>query len=211
MDLQEYKDTRHKLRDIYNNILDLVSQNDAIKASKLLGTLENREIVLESPSEKDAHMDFLVYGEIFDRTSKLAIYKKNPIEVNKEIDVLLQAMEASEISLYEVTEIDRERKTVWLKDILHPSKEVFNVVDTGMSETLNENILVFTRLLHLEKYSITSGLIFVFRREHQEYVRRSSRKIAKKLKYGTMADKRFIAFFKLNRRDGLPFLLEEVE
>jgi hypothetical protein len=211
MNLQEYKDLRKKLREIHNNILELVSQDDATKAAKLLGTLENKEIVLESPTEQDAHMDFFVYGEIFNGSSKLAIYKKKHNEENNEDHKLMKVMEKSDTSLYEVVEIDRENKTVLFKDVLHPSNEVFKVVDTGMSETLNENILVFTRLLHLENFSMTSGLIFIFRREHQEYLLRRSRKIAKKLENGNDSDKRFIAFFELNRRDGMPALLEDVE
>ena len=65
MDLQEYKETRSKLRDIHNNIIDLVSQDDIIKVAKLLGTLENKQVVLESPIEQDAHMDFFcIWGNI---------------------------------------------------------------------------------------------------------------------------------------------------
>ena len=154
---------------------------------------------------------FFVYGEIFDGSSKLAIYKKNHNEKNEEEHKLLQVMEKSDTSLYKVVEIDRDNKTVLLKDVLRPSNDEFKVADTGMSETLNENILVFTRLLHLENYSMTSGLIFIFRREHQEYLLRRSRKIAKKLEHGNDSDKRFIAFFELNRRDGLPAQLEDVQ
>ena len=79
-----------------------------------------------------------------------------------------------------MVEIDRENNRVSLKDILHPSNDVFKVIDTGMSETINENVLIFTRLLHLENYSVTSGMIFIFRREHQKYLLRRSKKIAKK-------------------------------
>src|SRR5690625_7479601 len=107
-------------------------------------------------------------------------------------------------------EIDRENKMVMLKDLLNESK-VYKVVDNGMSETATKNILIFTRLIHLDSFSMTSGLIFIFHHEHQEYLIRKSQKLVKIIKVGNDSDKLFIAFFGLNRRDGLPTILERSE
>lgn len=208
--LEEYKNARKKVLDLHNKVLDDVSESDVKKAANILGTLKNRQIVLESPIEKDAHMDFFLYAQIHEGKSKLNEYIKKHEDKNDEEQKLLRVMEQSETSLYEVVEINHENKMVFLKDIMNPSY-VFNVIDIGMSETANKNILIFTRLLHLESFSMTSGLLFTFRREHKEYLVRKSRKLGKRIKCGNSSDKRFITFFDLNRKDGLPILLEDVE
>jgi len=74
--LDEYKEYRKRVRDLHHNILKLVSSNDMKKVAKILGILENGNIVIESPEEQDAHMDFSVYADIHGDKSKLAMYMK---------------------------------------------------------------------------------------------------------------------------------------
>lgn len=84
-------------------------------------------------------------------------------------------MVEAEATLYKVAEVNRKDKTIKLKDVLNDSG-TYTVIDLGMSETVDENVLIFTRIIHLETLGITSGLIFTFKQEHQEYLRRRSRK-----------------------------------
>lgn len=66
----------------------------------------------------------------------------------------------------------------------------------GMSENLNPNIFLVTRLINLDEFSMTSGLTFAFAMEVTGF----DESVA-----------RFIAFFMLNRSNGLPVLLEKVK
>lgn len=207
--LDEYKETREKFREMHSMILNDVDKGYGDKVAESIGILENSRIVFESYPERDAFFDFMVHGEIIDGKSSLSAYLEKSRE-SKDSNKLFRIMKASEVSLYEIEHVDRESNTIRLNDILNPSL-THEVIDFSLSQTINENVLLCTRLYHLESYSMTSGLMFLFDADHREYLRRRSRKIIKKIKAGNVSDKRFLAFFDLNRRDGLPAALEEVE
>lgn len=79
-----------------------------------------------------------------------------------------------------------------------------------MSENLNPNIYLFTRLIHLGEFSMTSGLTFAFAKVHKDYLLKNSRKLMKKVTNFDESVAKFITFFMLNRSNGLPVLIENV-
>ena len=90
--------------------------------------------------------------------------------------------------------------------------EPIKLVNIGMSENLNPSIFLFTRLIHLEEFSMTSGLTFTFAIDHKDYLmKNSSKMIKKKVTDFDESVARFITFFMLNRSNGLPVLLEKVK
>jgi len=58
-------------------------------------------------------------------------------------------------------------------------------------------------------YSMTSGLGFLFSMNHKQYLLKRSRKLVKKTNSDDASMVRFIAFFHLNKLDGLPALFLE--
>jgi len=206
--IEEYKRIRERLVAIHGEILGFLNKEDIFKVAKDLGVVENRAIVFESELEREALMDFTIYREGPSGKSKIAEYIESNEKARKE-ENLLRAMVTSETSLYEVTNVNRKNKTIKFEDVLN-GLGTFTVVDLNMSETIDVNALVFTRLIHLDDFSITSGLIFNFRQEHREYLQRISRKRMKKVEAENDSDKRLIAFLKIYRRDGIPFMLREV-
>src|SRR5690625_431193 len=118
--LEEYKNTRKKILDLNNKILNNVTESDVKKAARMLGTFENRRIVLESPIEKDAHIDFFIYSEIFDGKSKLNEYIKKHDAKNDEEQRFLRIIEQSKTSLFKVVEVNHENKMIFLKDLMNP-------------------------------------------------------------------------------------------
>lgn len=95
--------------------------------------------------------------------------------------------------------------------LLMTRNESIKLIDIGMSENLNPNILLFTRLIHLNEFSMTSGLTLAFSKNHIDYLTQKSRKMIKKIQSGDDSVDKFIAFFNLNRLNGLPVLLEKVK
>lgn len=208
--LEDYKEKRKKFRDLHSRILNSVSSSYGYKAAEVMGILENKRIVFESYPERDAHLDFTVYGEIEDGNSALSNYLNDHDAKNEEEEEFLKIMEQSVVSFYEITGVDPENNTIMLADILNPS-HVYKVIDVALSGSAKEKTLICTRLFHLGSYSMTSGLLFLFSPDHREYILRRSRKMMKKMKGANKSDKRFLAFFDLNRRDGLPAMLEDVK
>ncbi|WP_019415367.1 hypothetical protein [Paenisporosarcina sp. TG20] len=114
-------------------------------------------------------------------------------------------MEKTDNLLYEITKIDKENGVLFLKEVLS-NNDAVQVVDVGLSSGLNENMLVFTRLIHLGEFSMTSGLVYYFLADHKQYLIKRSAKFMKKVNSGDPSVDRFIAFFKLNRLDGVATL-----
>lgn len=208
--IKEYKHIRKRLVEIHHRIIDSLTGKNILQTARVIGIVENKTIVFESELEQDALMDFAVYRQMDSGKSKIAEYVATNANIDEDEENLLKAMIETKTMLYEVIEVNRIDKTIKLKEVLNNSG-IFTVVDLGMSETIDENVLIFTRLIHLETFSITSGLIFTFKHEHLEYLKKRSRKMMKKIEAENDSDKRFIAFFKLYRRDGIPFMLEEVK
>jgi hypothetical protein len=208
--LEKYKKYRQIQVELHGKILDrCVSADDFNKSTEIIGVVQNHTIVLESNEEKDAILDFNIYSRIKNGKSSVIQYAEQVAETNEFEEKLLTAMKTSDISLYEVVEIEKEKGIVDLKDVLN-NTDIVKVIDIGLSESTNSNILIFTRLLHLDGFSMTSGLGFVFSKNHKQYLINRSRKLAKKINSGDPLADRFIAFFKLNRSDGLPIILEKV-
>lgn len=93
-------------------------------------------------------------------------------------------MVQSVASLYEVEDIFEEEKVLIVNDILRGESNSIKLIDIGMSESIKINALVYTRLLHLDEFSMTSGLGFIFNSKHRDYILNRSRKMQEKIKTG---------------------------
>lgn len=212
MDLVEkYKKYRKALVTLHGKILNMcVSKMDFEKSGEMVGIVQNKKMILESPEEKDAIYDFNIYEKIKMGKNSLSEYIEQATATNELEEELLVTMKASGASLYEIVTVEKENGIVMLKDILNDIGAV-KVIDIGLSGSLDENLLVFTRLLHLDDFSMTSGLGFILPADHKPYLIKRSRKLMKKINSGDPSVDRFIAFFKLNRSDGLPIILEKIK
>lgn len=208
--IEQYKHLRKTQVELHSKILDkYVSAEDFKKYTEVLGIVENKKIVLEANSEKDAILDLNIYGKLRDGKSALSEFMEHDIDCNELEEKVLEAMKKSDNLLYEVVEVNSEEKFVILKDVFNDNEPI-KIIDIGLSASINQNVLVFTRLIKLDEINITSGLGFIFSKKHKEYLVRKSRKISKKYKSGDPSVDRFIAFFHLNRIDGIHTIMENV-
>lgn len=211
MDLVEkYRSYRKRQVELHSAILqEFVSIDDYLKAAALLGILNtNNKVTIESITEEDALYDFNIYGNIRADRSALSEYMDKYPPENQVDEELLSAMIQSEVQLFEVAN-KQEDGFIILEDPFAKTEPI-KLLDIGMSEHLNPDILLFTRLIHLNEFSMTSGLALVFAKNHIDYLIQKSRKMMKKIQSGDDSVNRFIAFFNLNRSIGLPVLLEKV-
>lgn len=210
--IEQYRQYRQVLVELHSKILnDYVHETEFKQAAEILGILNKQNrVVIESETDKDALYDFNIYEKIRDGKSTLSLFEENYSLKNQLEHELLKAMLQSEASLYEVTYIDKKEGMLILNDILRGLNKPFKLIDLSLSDSIKHNALIYTRLLHLEEFSITSGLGFLFSINHKDYILNRSRKMLKKMKTGDTSTNRFIVFFHLNRSDGLPILFEKV-
>lgn len=207
--LEKYKSYRKIQVALHLKILDsCVSGDDFKKGAAILGIIVNNRIVIESDTEKDALYDFNIYGNIRNGRNALSEYIDKHAAANKGEEEILTAMKCSDALLYEITDTMKDGVVI-LKDIFNKLDNI-KLVDIGLSKSINPNVLLFTRLLHFDEFSMTSGLGFVFLKNHEDYLIKRSRKMIKKIKSGDDSTDRFISFFLLNRSDGIPVFFEEI-
>ncbi|GIP33484.1 hypothetical protein [Paenibacillus sp. J2TS4] len=213
VDIEQYKHYRQVQVGLHSKIMeDLVHATEFQQAASILGILyKQNQIVIESYAEQDALYDFNIYETIREEKSSLSGFAENYLADNHVENELLNAMLHSETSLYEIISIDNKEGMLILRDILRGLNKSVKLVDLSLINCIQQNVLIFTRLLHLEEYSITYGLGFVFSNNHKDYILSRSRKMLKKMKTGDPSTDRFIVFFHLNRSDGIPVSYEKVE
>lgn len=213
MDLKDkYISYRKRLVEIHMQILnEFVSGEDYLRSASILGILnKNNKVTIESTSENDALYDFNIYGNIRSGSNALSEYISKYPPSNKEDEELLIGMKTSDVGLYEIADHNQENGIIMLRDIMNNSEPI-KLIDIGMSENLNPNIFLFTRLIRLDEFSMTSGLTFAFSIDHRNYLIKKSHKMIKKVTGFDESVARFITFFMLNRLSSLPVLLEKVK
>lgn|GEM_PF-2601900 len=213
VNVEQYKEYRQAQVKLHTKILnDCVHEAEYKQAAHILGILNaQKRVVIECDADRDALYDFNIYEKIRSGTNTLSQFAENYSVENEIESELLSAMLQSNTSLYEVIDIDKNERTLMLKDILSGSNKTFKLLDLSLSNSTKINSLIYTRPIHLKGFSITSGLGFIFSANHKDYILNRSRKMLKKIKSGDTSIDNFIAFFHLNRLDGLPTMFEKIK
>ncbi|WEG11170.1 hypothetical protein PU629_13435 [Pullulanibacillus sp. KACC 23026] len=207
--LDQYKNYRNLQVELHTKILDeCINDDDFLEAGNEIGVLKNNQIVVKYPNEEDFIYDFLIYENRNDGERALNEYINKGIETREEEKVLLNAMTQSVHSLYSIIDVDKEKNMLVLNDLL--TNKVIHLIDFGFSQNANNNLLLYCRLMDLGEFYMTSGLAFLFKKDHKDYLLKKSRKLMKKINSGNDSKDRLLAYFWLNRKDGIPTLLEQV-
>lgn len=209
--IEIYKEYREKQVKLHSKILrSAVSRERLLKAASILGMLSKKDqIAMEREEEGDLFFDFNVYERIDNNKNAIDIYIENNI-VEDEIELeLLEAMKNSKTSLYQIKSIDKEKNILYLEDVLNGGENI-SIIDIGFSKSTFCNMILFLRIIKLQKFNFTSGLAMSFSENHLEYLLRRSKKLAKKLEIEDESLKRFISYFNLHRTDGLETVFEKV-
>lgn len=161
--IEQYRQYRQVQVELHTKILnDYVHETEFKQAAEILGILNKQNrVVIESEADKDAIYDFNIYEKIRNGKSTLSLFEENYSLENQLENELLKAMLQSEASLYEVIYIDKKEGMLILNDILRGLNKPFKLIDLSLSDSIKHNALIYTRLLHLEEFSITSGLGFL--------------------------------------------------
>jgi hypothetical protein len=171
-------------------------------AAKLLGILRGNQITLESEEEGTAVMDFTIHDYQANGKNAIAIYRDEVGAENQQEENLIAAQLSSYTSLFKVTETLRRENALILKDLLNDQENI-QLTDISMSKTAPIGLLLFTRVIPLEEFNITSGSSFAFLEDQEIHLIKKQKSLAKKVKSDVEAIQRFVAFFKLNRTRGM--------
>lgn len=202
--LEQYEAYRQLQVKLHSEILDkCVSAEDFNQVNAMIGVMKSNEIVLKSHYEKDVILDFNVYEKYKHNRNAVSRYIDLEEELTTKEKTLLAAMEKSYTSLFEIVDYHAGEGRIILRNLLHDSDQHLTLIDMDFSKSIIDHHLLFTRIIDLGDFCLTSGLGFVFNQNHQQYVLKRSKKLMKKVNSGDSSIDRFIAFFYLNRSDGI--------
>lgn len=117
----------------------------------------------------------------------------------------------SKATLFEVVDVDEVKRVLTLNDILSEVNEPVKIMDMSLSGSVKIGAIIYTRVVDLGEFSMTTGLGFIFSSDHKAYIMNRSRKMLKKLNSGDSSVDYFTTYFHLNRSDGVLMRFEQVE
>jgi hypothetical protein len=179
-------------------MLDQINEDILIEAAQLLGISKKNQIELEKEEYQDYLFDFAL-NEVVNHKQKLAeTYKEKNPNIEEAKQVILDTLIASYTSLFKIISTSPDSGTLELQDILNPNNKPIILTDINFSKTATNHHLLFTRIVHFDQLTISSGASFVFHCNHELYILKKYRKLLKKINVENDSTKRFIAFFQLS-------------
>jgi len=197
--IKEYRRYRKAGRSLNHKIIDAYLNKTILeKAATMLRLGQKRLLILDSEDDLNVLMDFALY-EIRNGEGKNSVerYAEEKGGVNAIERELLAAMVKARTGLFKVNQVLSEKRQIMLEDLINPDSAVI-LTDINFSQTLRKELVVFFRPVCVAKFTMTSGVAFVFPATlEQELVRHW-----KRLEVEGDA-KRYAWFFRKSKQSGL--------
>jgi hypothetical protein len=201
--ISKYKKYRRIGKDLVHKIIECYVDDKALTyVTKLMGIKHGREIYIESEEEMIFVMDFLLHEYRVQGKTPLERYREDEKNLSKEEAEIIEARLSAYSSLFEISASDPRVATVTLIDQLNEG-QVVTILDLNMSRTAKPGLLVFTRIIPFGDINTTSGIFALFPETARNTVLQKYKIFKKRVKSDLESIQTFIAFFKLNRTEGL--------
>jgi len=164
MTIKEYKNVRNKAKDLSSKILDIKNseRNELIYAAKLLGFWNGNSMIFDSEDESDIMLDFLIYERNKQGVKCIDKFYDSDIKLDDLEEDILEGMVNYHSSLFEIQDINKDNAILTLIDLFDKNHKEFKLIDVGLSQTSTIGLLIYSRLLPIQDFSITSGMSFGF-------------------------------------------------
>jgi len=199
--LKEYREYRNQSNLLIRKMMDIYINKDILHdAGKIFGIVKNNEINVRNFEEKKALVDFSLFD--YKTKGKPIIAHFGDWIFDNEVEIWKDLL-AAYTSLFEVKSVFRKKYIIVLKDLLNEDCPHIKLVDLHLSQTIFPEALLFTRVIPFNNHKISSGVNFVFQNDLKDLLLEEYDSITEKKPNMDLPIKRFISFFKLNRKHGL--------
>ncbi len=201
--VKKYKQYRKVGKDLVQKILEKFLDNQSLRfAGRLMGIMQQKTFMLEEEEDMDFVMDFCLFeyqvnGKPFCQRYQEEVFTLDEIEAR-----IIQANLLAYSSLFTILETDPENASITLSDLFNDGKEI-KIIDINLSQTSQAGILIFTRIVPFADFNMTSGIFCVFPANSERALLKKVKIMMKKVKSEIESVQRFVAFFKLNKKQGL--------
>lgn len=199
-----YKKVREENTALNGELVDLLADADYMAAARALDSIEGEDFIYHEEIEIDYRLDFLLF-DFRAHDGKTLVQRQweqtDDLNTTKQ---MLAIYNAARTSLYAVVAVNRIECTITLRNLLKKAEPLITVTDMGLSRTVKvQHHILFTRIIHYPEFNTCSGMVMVFPQRKYDKLYKAFEKRYKKLPTNlSPAEKRFIAFFHVNREFG---------
>lgn len=209
-EVERYKRFRKLGKDLATEVITQYGDEKSFNAvAKILGIKQGKSLLLESEEEINFLMDLLLYE--YDVAGKTFIqrYLADNTALEDATRELLEAGSKAYTSLFKIVATQPQASTVTLKNLLTEQEEI-QITDISMSKSIAPNHLIFTRIVTFSDFNMSSGMYCIFPPESEPIILKRYPILMRKVKSDDTSIQRLVAFFKLNRTEGLQVLTRNV-
>jgi hypothetical protein len=201
--LDQYQAYRKAARELNHQLMDaLVERPVLMRAARALDIARGNTFVFESEAEMNVLMDYALYEYRLHGQSLVQRYREQTPSLSPMQRELLDGMCQAYTSLFRITEVQAAESTLVLADRLQQREDI-PLIDILFSRTVEPDMLLFTRIVPLPMMNMTAGIAFVFPGDSEASLLRRYKRLGKRVKVETDAARRLVAFFQLNRTEGI--------
>lgn len=201
--INEYKQYRKIGKDFTQRILEkFTDEQSLLGVGKLMGIVQGKTFVFDLEEEVSCLMDFSLFEYKVKGKSILQRYKEENPDLNEKEAKLLEAQLLAYTSLFKIIETEPRLGSITLADLLNDDQEI-KVLNINLSRTARAGLLIFTRIIPFPDFNMSSGIYFAFPENSERALLKRYKIMRNKVKSNSESAQRFIAFFKLNRKEGL--------
>jgi hypothetical protein len=192
-------------------VIEKFTDNQSLKVvGKLLGITEGKTVMLDSEEELNFVMDFSIFEYQVEGKNFVQRYQEDETAKKTEIEMeILTAQSLSYTSFFKITETDPVNATITLSDLLNNNQEL-KIININLSRTAYPGLLIFTRIEPFADFNAASGMYALFSEVSERSLLKKMKIMMRKVKSDVESVQRFVAFFKLNRKEGLMTKTAEV-
>jgi hypothetical protein len=197
--LKDYQRFRKVGRDLNHKIIEAYLNETILeKAATMLNLGRKGQLIVDSEDDLSVLMDFALF-EIRQRDGKTSIehYAEEKGGANSIERELLAAMVRAETGLYKVEQVLGNKRQIILENLI-TSEVPTSLTDISFSQTLVDNLVVFLRSVRTTKFTMTSGVAFVFPNQLEQELVKGWKRL------GTKGNaERYAWFFRRSKQSGI--------
>ena len=198
--VEQYQRYRTAGRKLNHKIIDAFMSETVFDAAvRTLELGKKKHLTLDSEDDLDVLMDYGLYEIPPEGKNLVEHYAAKIGGRNRTERDLLEAMIRAKTGLFKVEHLLAARYQLSLRELTDGNR-LLSVIDIGFSQSSVESYVFFFRPIELAKFTMTSGIAFVFPAEME-------RELIERWEQWDRSD-RYVQCFKLNKRKGIPVAFE---
>jgi hypothetical protein len=188
-------------------------QYDIVKAAKKLTLpVHDRTLIFDGETDTSALPDFFLHEMRYGGRRIVDLLEESQPDLTDDERALLAAHRVARCSLFQVSEINPADCQVKLHDLLDSSDPDPCLTDISYSNcgAAHPGDLIFTRLLHCDGISMTSGFFFGFVAVHRFHLLNAYAARISTVEQKEKALRKFVFFYQKNRELGAEQAYQDV-